>query len=301
MNLFRNRFFFILFFFILIGKANTQNYPMEYMNKISEAREYYKAKEYKNSALAYSAAFKSFGWKGNLEDRYHAACSWALSGNPDSAFFCLDRIVNRLFFDDYERVKLENDFISLHNDPRWLPLFENIKQNKLLNFGFEKVHPDSVFPVEWFRWNGADEYTIVIDSVEKHSGKYSLRISSELFNKKYRRKHYSAAVGYRLPKIFIGDTIEIKAFVKTKKVDSMAGLFLRIENFRNQMIGYRDLEKSMIHGTNDWTEFFVKLPRLKDTYFVFIGADLKGNGTLWVDDFQVLVDGKDIQVSEFEK
>ena len=102
----------------------------KYSTFINKADSLYKIKEYKNAALAYSEAFKSNGWKGQPNDRYNSACSWALASNPDSSFFQLNRIATKANYMNYGHISSDTDLNSLHNDIRWKPLLEIIKQNK---------------------------------------------------------------------------------------------------------------------------------------------------------------------------
>jgi len=93
-------------------------------------RSLYNLKDFKKSADKYSEAFKANAWKGFSNDRYNAACSWAMASVPDSAFFQLNRIANLMNYTNYEHVTTDPDLISLHNDSRWKSLLEKIKQNK---------------------------------------------------------------------------------------------------------------------------------------------------------------------------
>ncbi len=102
----------------------------QYSDFVKKADSLYKVKDYKNSALNYSSAFKANGWKDFIKDRYNAACSWALSGNADSAFFQLNRIATKVNYSNYEHITTDSDLDGLHRDKRWLPLIELIKQNK---------------------------------------------------------------------------------------------------------------------------------------------------------------------------
>jgi hypothetical protein len=110
--------------FLTNGQSN------EYTSFIMTADSLYKIKEYKKSAFTYSEAFKSNEWKGKVEDRYNAACSWALSNYPDSAFFHLNRIASKGKFVEYDHITADADLNSLHNDLRWNPLLETISENK---------------------------------------------------------------------------------------------------------------------------------------------------------------------------
>jgi hypothetical protein len=63
-------------------------------------------------------------------DRYNAACSWALAGNSDSAFYQLNRMVDLMDFVDYPKISSDEDFIPLYQDQRWGLLLEKVKKNK---------------------------------------------------------------------------------------------------------------------------------------------------------------------------
>jgi len=104
-----------------------QNIPKKYFVLVKIADSLYRAKDYKNSAIQYSDAFKSNGWKGTSNDRYNAACSWALATIPDSAIFQLERIVAN--YTDYKHITTDSDLNSLHKDNRWEQLLEKVKKN----------------------------------------------------------------------------------------------------------------------------------------------------------------------------
>jgi hypothetical protein len=122
--------FFTTLFLIAASLAFGQNVSKSYSDFAKIADSLYRVKEYRKSAEMYSQAFKSNGWKGTSNDRYNAACSWALAGVPDSAFFQLDRIVSLMNYINYNHITTDSDLISLYNDSRWTPLINTIKQNK---------------------------------------------------------------------------------------------------------------------------------------------------------------------------
>jgi hypothetical protein len=103
----------------------------EYKKLIHKADSLHKTKNDSLSAFTYTSAFNKYGWMGiiNTHDRYGAACSWALAGYTDSAFYYLDRIATKGNFSDFGHISLDFDLISLQNDVRWLPLLDLIKQN----------------------------------------------------------------------------------------------------------------------------------------------------------------------------
>lgn len=120
----------ITFLFSLIVASNAFSQDAEYNAFVTTADSLYGTQNYKESAIEYSKAFKSFGWKGYLVDRYNAACSWALANEADSAFFQLNIIATKMNFKDYNDIVTDTDLTSLHSDKRWNDLLEQIKSNK---------------------------------------------------------------------------------------------------------------------------------------------------------------------------
>ena len=138
----------------------------EYFSLVKKADSLYTAKDFKTSALTYSAAFKANGWVGISDDRYNAACSWALANNSDSSFFQLNRIATKANYINYEHIITDPDLNSLHNDNRWKPLLDLIKRNK------EKAEANLNKPL-----------VAQLDSIYNEDQKYRLQI--EEIEKKY--------------------------------------------------------------------------------------------------------------------
>ena len=138
----------------------------EYFSLVKKADSLYTAKDFKTSALTYSAAFKANGWVGISDDRYNAACSWALANNSDSSFFQLNRIATKANYMNYGHITTDPDLNSLHNDNRWKPLLDLIKRNK------EKAEANLNKPL-----------VAQLDSIYNEDQKYRLQI--EEIEKKY--------------------------------------------------------------------------------------------------------------------
>ena len=161
---------FIISILCLPVLVNGQNIQQEYALLIQKADSLYKTKDFKTSANTYSVAFKLNGWKGLPYDRYKSACSWALSGAADSAFFQLDIIVTKTNYKDYDHITTDEDLNSLHNDGRWQPLVDQVKQNKVkteanLNIPLVAIL-DSIFVED-------QKYRLQINGIEKQYGSQS--------------------------------------------------------------------------------------------------------------------------------
>ena len=114
---------------ILILK-NSYSQNQEYTEHINIADSLYNLKKFKLSALEYSKAFETLGWKGYPDDRYNAACSWALANEPDSAFFQIDIVVKKSNYSNLKHITTDRDLVSLHTDKRWNEYLEMIRSNK---------------------------------------------------------------------------------------------------------------------------------------------------------------------------
>ena len=110
----------------LFGQTITRKYDF----LIRKADSLYQVKDFKNSAFAFSDAFKTPESKITINHRYNAACSWALASYPDSAFYQLDYIATKMNYTDYGHIKGDPDFKSLYIDKRWPSIIEMVKANK---------------------------------------------------------------------------------------------------------------------------------------------------------------------------
>jgi hypothetical protein len=101
-----------------------------YKQKIQQAETFYTNKQYKESAEAYIAAFKSGSKMLMVSDVYNAACCMAQAGMADSAFSRLSMLANKNGFSNYTHLTGDPDLVSLHNDARWDALCKKVKENK---------------------------------------------------------------------------------------------------------------------------------------------------------------------------
>ena len=110
--------------------AFAQPLPSQYGFFIHQADSLYDIKQYKNSAFTYNKAFETIGRKGIANDRYNAACSWAMANYPDSAFYNLTILATKANYANFNHLVTDTDLEPLHNDPRWMELAKKVKANK---------------------------------------------------------------------------------------------------------------------------------------------------------------------------
>ena len=102
----------------------------KYSMLIREAWGLYKTKDFLESGLKYSEAFGALGGQGKVNDRYNAACSWALANQSDSAFFQLFEIAEKGDYSNLGHITTDSDLSSLHKDQRWSKVIGIVKSNK---------------------------------------------------------------------------------------------------------------------------------------------------------------------------
>lgn len=164
------------------------------------------------------------------------------------------------------------------------------KQTTEFNFGFESRSPYEALPDGWFNWGGG--YDLIIDTIEKNSGDVSIRIQPTGDITGYD----VGSIGYSIPADMKGSELELKAYMKFVNVtEGAVYLAMLAEDASETTLARAHNFDFNIHGTSDWAEYSVKMKLPDNTSRIFIGAALTGMGQLWVDDFHLLIDGKEIK------
>ena len=160
----------------------------------------------------------------------------------------------------------------------------------LYNFDFEKVLPGKEYPYKWVRFNRGKGYKCVTSETEKHSGGRSLLI--EQIDSAGGDQY--ASMTNVIPAKYIGNKIEFRIYLKFENVKNFVDAMIRIDNADHNPVEFKTLQDQKIHGTRDWQLYSVRLNIPKDAHTIYVAATLAGPGKLWMDDAQVLIDGKDI-------
>ncbi|MFV0417387.1 MAG: S41 family peptidase [Dysgonomonas sp.] len=163
--------------------------------------------------------------------------------------------------------------------------------NTSLNLDMEKIIPGKELPDGWMVWGKG--YNVVKDAEVLHKGQYSIAISpSDSSDMAF------GCAAYSIPAQYKGEEIELKAYIKMEDVrDGRIGLLLRIDGTSGSL-AFDNMQSKDIKGTADWTQYSVKVQYPKGAKTIYVGAMLVGNGKIWADDFEILIDGKDIRYIE---
>ena len=101
-----------------------------YSELIKEASYHYEKKEYQESGQKYSEAFDVSSTLGTVNDRFNAACSWALANQADSAFIQLFDVAQNNGFTSLIRIIYDPDLKSLHDDDRFITVIQMVQSNE---------------------------------------------------------------------------------------------------------------------------------------------------------------------------
>jgi len=152
------------------------------------------------------------------------------------------------------------------------------------NFDFEFAEKNR--PTGWDDF-GSDNYILALDSTNAKSGKHSATIEFKQGNPGFR------AWSFTIPGNYPGKKITLTGYIKTENVtEGYAGLWMRID----PSIAFDNMNKNGVKGTTDWTKYEITLDMNPEkTKQIVVGGLLVGKGKMWLDNFKVTVDGKDIK------
>ena len=166
------------------------------------------------------------------------------------------------------------------------------------NLDFEIV--ENGLPVNWYGTTSGDtvNYNFYLDSIHVKSGKYAAAM--EFIGNSVNLQ----SISFILPNNYDGKKITLSGYIKTENItEGFAGFAMvimhRAMNFMNEYeIISRDNEMR-IAGTTDWNKYEITLDmNPANTRNIIFAGILAGNGKVWLDDFMVTVDGKDVQQLE---
>lgn len=94
------------------------------------ASKFYERNQFLEAGKSYDSLFDAAKGKGLTNDKYNAACAWALVGDKEKAFYYLYDIALKHKYNNYKHIAEDNDLNILHSDSRWQQLVKKIQSNK---------------------------------------------------------------------------------------------------------------------------------------------------------------------------
>jgi hypothetical protein len=146
-------------------------------------------------------------------------------------------------------------------------------------------------PEGWFpAGSHPKDYEMTIDRKVTHGGKASASLQS-----------IAAAPGGfgTLMQSFKADAhrgqrVRMSGFVRAKDVADWAGLWMRVDGTKNEMLSFDNMQERAVKGTSDWRKYEIVLDVPDAAEQIAFGVLLTGKGQLWLDDLKFEVVGKDV-------
>ena len=157
----------------------------KYKSFIKTADSLYNLNDFKNSAVAYQNAFDANEGKAMPNDRYNAACTFALAGDSKKAFYHLIYSAQHpnVKYSNYSHITTDTDLISLHKKKQWPKLLKIVQANK---DEIEKNFDKSLIAILENVYEEDQKYRQELGAIEKKYGRESeeLKKQWELINQK---------------------------------------------------------------------------------------------------------------------
>jgi erythromycin esterase len=146
-----------------------------------------------------------------------------------------------------------------------------------LEWNFE----DGIAP--WVSYGNPESgYVVEIDRTVAHGGNASVRIQSVGSSAKDGFASFMymlSAAPYR------GKTARLSAYLRAEDVTKFAGLWIRVQDVSGTL-AYVNSEDQFTSGDTEWTQIRLELRLPENSEWIFLGAILEGEGTVWVDGFR---------------
>ncbi len=155
-----------------------------------------------------------------------------------------------------------------------------------LNLDFENPANSKALPGPWIEWGKG--YLLSVDTTEKFKGKAALRIQAPAVMDNIQ---FGSAAN-PIPVTFGGKEVELRGYLKFSGVTKgWVGLMMRIDG-KSGILQLDNGQAKGIQGTEDWKQYTIKMQLPASADKIYLGAILVGPGTVWADNFELLVDGK---------
>jgi hypothetical protein len=136
-------------------------------------------------------------------------------------------------------------------------------------------------PTGWFNAGSKPQsYEMGIDKGAGQSGKNAATIKS----KDAKIEGFGTLMQQCKPDQYLGKRVRMTGYVKSEKVESWAGLWLRVDQSGSQQsLSFDNMQGRPIKGTTAWKKYEIVLDVPANASLIAFGALLNGTGQIWFD------------------
>ncbi len=153
-------------------------------------------------------------------------------------------------------------------------------------------------PNGWFSaGSNPSEYEISIDNSTFQNGKSCAYIKS----KSPQKHEFGTLMQTISAENYLGKRLQLSGFIKTEDVEVWCGLWMRIDGYKRQQLGFDNMRDRAIKGTTDWKKYSIILDIPSNSKTINYGVLLGGKGKVWFDNFKIDEVDKGAQVTTVMK
>ncbi|MGI8913705.1 MAG: hypothetical protein ACR2JY_07960 [Chloroflexota bacterium] len=136
----------------------------------------------------------------------------------------------------------------------------------------------------------AEDYELRLDNRISHSGQASAHLRSIV---EAPQDFVTLTQGF-LADDYLDRRLRLTAYIKAEKVEGWAGMWMRVDPREGKARQFDNMQSRPIRGNSDWQQYQVVLDVPRESLYVYFGVLLHGRGSVWADDFQLEVVGRDV-------
>lgn len=97
---------------------------------------------------------------------------------------------------------------------------------------------------------------------------------------------FGTIMNYHKPGDWLGHTIRMTGYMKSKDVKEWAGFWLRLDGEKNESLGFDNMGDRPVTKTTEWKKYTIEMEVPHETIGIAYGALLDGPGQIWFADVQ---------------
>jgi hypothetical protein len=140
------------------------------------------------------------------------------------------------------------------------------------------------FPIGWGGGSKyQSDYEVGTDRKISHTGHASGYVRSRTS----KPRGFAALTQAFNAEEYRGKRLQMAAYVKAEKIKKWAGLWMRVDGRYDGALSFDNMQSRPIKGTCNWTRHAIVLDVPEQSTAISVGVLLKGQGRVWVDDFEL--------------
>ena len=153
--------------------------------------------------------------------------------------------------------------------------------------------PDGWFPAG----SNPSEYEMGIDKSTFQSGNSCAYLKS----KSPKTKDFGTLMQTINAKNYLNKRLQISSYIKSEDVKGSCAMWMRIDGYSKEQLGFDNMKGRAIKGTKDWQKYEIVLDIPTNSKSINYGILLSGEGTVWFDNLQLDIVDKSVPVTNMIK